>query len=193
MSSKVRSGWCNGHAGARVTVRTNDAANPRVKLVACATVKHAIKTQPLPDRFGKFTFERFSRASAQQTMTIRLIRGDGGPLQPEIRGVGLLGWDASEGKSRLQPSPNLSAVVCELDPGERYDLTVTARPPWPAWGIHLSVIVATGVPAQPEYKVRFYLDVEPRLRAEPDHFLPQEARSPAGWNVRMRWSDDEPP
>ena len=85
------------------------------------------------------------------------------------------------------------AVIRELDPGEEYELTVTARAPWPPWPKPGGVVVATGVPEQPEYMLRFRLDGAARLRAEPEWLLPEDLRSPGGARVHLVWSDDWPP
>lgn len=176
-----------------VTVWTNDAANPRIKLTACASVKHAIRTEPALGQSEKLAFERSAGDPEQQTATIRLLRGEGKPLRPAVRELGFSKWDASARAFYLEPSPNLTADIEEVEAGQRYDLTITARPPWPARPTHGEIVLATGAPQQPEFSLRFRLDGSARLRAEPATFDYKELRSPAGSRVDLVWSGHRPP
>ena len=193
-NSLVKAGWCKGGTGERVSVRTNDPVTPRLVLVACAAVKDAMTTDPLPGEHGSFHFPQFSRRSTRETMTIRLLRGDGGPIHPELREIGFPRSEGSGRPWRIEPSQSLSAEVREVDPGERYELTVTARPPWPPWrSTMFQVVVATGVPEQPESKLNLWLYVEPRLRTEPTTLPESDKGSTVRAVARLVWSDDRPP
>jgi hypothetical protein len=134
-------------------VRTNDPLNPRVSLDAWVTVRSAIRTP-----FDNASFKRdgrspryfklgpIERSAGPQMEVIDITRGDGGPLSLRVDSV--------------RPE-SVSAELRELKPGERYELTITANPPWPKWGLYGQVVLSTGVPEQPTVKFGFNVELAP--------------------------------
>jgi hypothetical protein len=127
-------------------VRTNDPLNPRVGLEAWVTVRSAIRTGFDQISIRSFEFDPFLRDAGPQTKVIEITRGDGGPLSMQVESV--------------KPE-SVAAELREVEPGQRYELAVTANPPWPKWPFWGLIVLATGVEEQPQVKLGFKVQVAP--------------------------------
>ncbi len=161
-------------------VWTNDRRKAEVDLDAIANVRSAIRTGFDDISIRSFTFDPFSYRAGPQTKTIQIRRGDGGPLRLAVKSV------SPEGAT---------AELREIEAGERYELTVTLKPPWPAYGPGSGVIaLATGVELQPEAKIGFTTDFQPRVRVVPGQItIPRWGRGEEDYSTSLVWSDDLPP
>lgn len=158
----------------RVTVATNDRANLNVQLECLAKVLSAVQCEPDLVAFGQI-----DRDAPKQTQTIAVSRGDGGPLTPKV----------------VSTSGNAQAVaeLKELEPGEKYELTLTIEPPWPNNAIRGNVTLDTGVEQARFQEIAFYASIPPRLQAEPARLMVRpdpehESRSTS----TLRWAGGPP-
>jgi hypothetical protein len=156
-----------------INVTSNDA-NFRATTLNCeAVIKVPYDMEPNIINFG--TIER---ASAGETRTFKIKRGDGGPLNPEIEPV---------------KDANLKLTLKEITAGDEYDLEVQALPPWPASSVEGYINFKTGVPESPDDKIRYYGRMAVRLRAAPNKIAVQpELKEDLKMRVRMIWSGDKP-
>lgn len=181
----------DSRSGARIShvvnVETNDPAHRCVKLQAAWTTLDAVKWEPLALRF-----EEFARTAESVTETITITRADGGPISPQI----LLVEERSGpdhtwieiSRERMQPA------IRELEKGERYELSLTARRPWPNNGRWSGrVRISTGVDEVPEKTIGFYMKTAKRLTLEPDRFsVPMRATEQSEQRVVLHWSPERP-
>ncbi len=123
-------------------------------------------------------FGRISRSSTETTKTIALGRGDAGPLSPK-----LLPFKETKG---------LEVNLREIEPGEKYSLEFTARPPFENNTLRAKVQLDTGVPEDPSLIIPIYGSIAPRVTARPSRIVvPEKPRS--GWkqSVRLAWDTPE--
>lgn len=158
----------------RVTVTTNDRANISAQLECLAKVLSAVKCEPDLIAFGQI-----ERDAPEQVQTVTISRGDGGPLHPKV--VSTSG--NTEAETELK----------ELEPGEKYELRVAIKPPWPNNAIRGNITLETGVEQAKFQEIAYYASIPPRLQAEPARLMvrpdpEREARSIA----TLRWSGGPP-
>lgn len=156
-----------------VKVETNDRATPVAQLEGVAEVKSAVRLNPSTVNFGQF-----SRRAEAQTKTIELSRGDAGPIKPSVVSTG---------------NPQFEAEIKEIEAGEKYELIVTAKPPWPNDMLRGTLVIDTGVTRSPKEQVTLFARITPRLTATPSRLRvpfdpPQDVEVPA----LLRWSDGPP-
>jgi len=121
-------------------------------LETIAEARAALKIEPQSVAFG-----HIPRDSQEQSKTVVITRGDGGPISPKIA-------------STSCPSP-LKAELREIEPGERYELNVTIGPPWPNGTLRGSLVVETGVSEAPQETIYVYASVPSRLAANPPRLM----------------------
>ncbi len=114
-------------------------------------------------------------SSSSQTVHAKLMRGDGGPISPEIERI---------------DHPNVTATITEVRPGEEYDLVVVASPPWPTEPFRLTPRIRTGVPELPHQSITIYGAVVPSVQVSPSRVLfPIGQGTPQVREVRVTWRD----
>ena len=133
---------------------------------------------PLQMSPNRINFGSLSRNSATKYQVITLTRGDGGPIAPKV-------------SSPLQPGIN--AQVCEIEPGEHYELEVSVGPPWPKDNFRGMLGLKTGVEEAPEISISVIGSVIPRLTAAPKRIVfPMKRTKELEEVVNLRWGDGEP-
>lgn len=140
-----------------LTVRTNDSQRPQIALMANAEIASALQIEPAMISFGQI--DRSSTEPVSKSVKIR--RGSGGPIKPSVDAMA---------------SPSLHAELKEVTPGEEYDLTVTAGPPWPNGPLNTAISVNTGVERSPNEGIPVVIQVQPRLAAEPMYLMVDEKK-----------------
>jgi hypothetical protein len=170
-----------------VTAYTNDAERPRVKLTTVATGRTALVFDPPWPAFGLIP-----RAADSQTTTVTITRGDGGPIQPRV-------IPTRQGSAKLT---TLTTLVREIEAGERYELDVTAHPPWPTrdrpWArmesTKRAIWLETGVPESPLERVTVSAIFERRLSASPWRMtIPPRRDGPVELRCVLEWAGNAPP
>ncbi len=159
----------------KFVVNTNDRASAQVTLEGSAAVKTAMRTDPQRVSFGQV-----KRLSGEQRQTIRILRGDGGPITPEVVSTG---------------NPQIDTELREITAGESYELDVIIRPPWPNAPMRGTVVLATGIEEIGRQEVMVYVPIEQRVRANPPRLSikPADEEGQAQDMVlRFTWSDEEP-
>lgn len=162
--------------GESLAVLTNDPDNGKVALRSRAKLLTALRIPSERLKIGPL-----ARTAGPTTGSMRIERGDDGPLNPRI--------------TALQPpeAAGLEAVLKEIEPGEIYDLEVTISPPWPVEGYSGRVVLATGIEQQPEQTIGIRADFEPRLRAEPASIMVAPDTRQSKHTIKLLWSTDNPP
>ncbi|MBU0617999.1 MAG: DUF1573 domain-containing protein, partial [Planctomycetes bacterium] len=156
-----------------VRVTTNDAKNQSPTLACEGSVKVPFEMQPTA-----VNFSQIERGGEAQRKTVKITRGDAGPLALELAPV---------------EHENIAATLREVEQGELYELDVELVPPWPNRAIQANLTVKTGVEEVPEEKIRVYARVAPRLRANPSRFtIPRTMQSDLDLKARLTWSGGDP-
>lgn len=107
-----------------------------------------------------------------------LTRGDGGPIRPSLTPV---------------RDQNFEAAITELEAGEKYELRIRAKPPWPNDRIRTSLRLSTGVPEAASDVISVYANITPLIAANPKRLtIPQESPTPVEREVRVRRTDNKP-
>jgi len=154
-------------------VTTNDPEHSSEILTCRGEVKVPIKMRPSSMRFKKIP-----RSATSQTQAVKLLRGDGGPIKPEIVPI------EEEG---------IVAEITEVVAGEEYDLQVTLSPPWSSRQIRTNITVKTGVDEAPDSTLIVVADVERRVKAVPDRLtLLQQQETATTKTVKLIWAGDNP-
>lgn len=143
----MRVGTRPGPFNKNFIVRTNDSQQPSFSLKGTVQVLAAIQIDPMAVSFGDLP-----RTGGPQERTVRIRRGDAGPLRPEIV---------------PNPTHKFESALREIVPGEEYELTVRIEPPWPPGGVRGQLVLKTGVPEQPQAPLTVMGIVRPVGRAMP--------------------------
>lgn len=152
---------------------TNDVENPNPTLTCEGSVKAPFEMKPSLVNFG--TIERDSEA---QRKTIKITRGDAGPLALELGPIS---------------SENVKATLREIEAGESYELDVELVPPWPKQTIRTSLTLKTGVEQVAEEKITVHARIAQRLRVAPPRFaIPAQLVSDLDLKSRLVWSGGSP-
>lgn len=86
---------------------------------------------------------------------------------------------------------NVQAEVREIEPGEKYELTVTLLPPFGPKRVSVQLKLQTGVVEAPELTLPIYAIVAPRVTALPRYLsVPSERQKPWERTIELIW--DEP-
>jgi hypothetical protein len=180
--------WCRvGQSSDHVQVRTNDRVTPKLTLAAETNVLSALRSADQRYGWWRVDFGKLPRDAGPQTKSIVFERGNGGPLD-----VKLLGIAPPRGRESDVPPDNVEAAVRMLEPGERYAVDITIKPPWPG-PISGRVRVSTGVSEQPEDEIGFSAIVPPRVMftCEPPT-LPRVRTETRTMKLWPKWSADQP-
>lgn len=123
-------------------------------------------------------FGAIPRAAATQYQTVTLLRSEGGPIAPT-----------------LVPSKRsvVDSQICEIEPGERYELVLSLSPPWPTRQFRERLEIETGLEGAPKQAIRVVGSIKPRLAAIPNRFLFSENQEQeTELDVRLEWDDNKP-
>lgn len=152
---------------------TNDAENQNPSLFCEGSVKVPFEMQP-----AAISFPQIERNAETQRKTIKITRGEGGPLAPELSPV---------------EHENVKASLREVERGEIYELDVELSPPWPNRAIQTYLTLKTGVAEVGEERIRVYARVAPRLSSVPTRFtIPRNITSDLDLRARLVWSGGNP-
>ena len=130
----------------KLTVSSNDAKNPKLTLVCKGKCLVPFKSTPRYARFRDIEDD-----ATPLPATIKITRGDGGPLQLEIVRTG---------------KPGIEAHLHELEPGEQYELVIAVTPPQKPGRLRSWVRLKTGIEEIPEKDIPVYAEI-PSSWAEP--------------------------
>jgi hypothetical protein len=149
---------------------------PQTSLECVLAIKSAMTVQPISASFGMFSVD-----DEVQTRTLTLTPGDVGSIHPKIVSTG---------------ADQITAELKEIEPGQKYELTVKLTPPWPERGIVRGrLVLDTGVEDKevPPEKITVYGRVAPRLAALPSQFrIRSDPDQDRDYRVRLRWSNNDP-
>ncbi|MBP7747118.1 MAG: hypothetical protein KA383_13415 [Phycisphaerae bacterium] len=169
----VPTGNRRGQVTKSVFVETNDRANAKVTLECVAKVLTALKCEPENVLFGQV-----KRSYPAQKNTVKISRGDAGPIKPEVLSTG---------------NPQIKAEIREIEPGEKYELDVTIEPPWPNGMLRGNMQLKTGIPEGANESLLVTANIAPRLQVSPQRFvLRGAAASDLRLVARLNWDDDNP-
>ena len=152
---------------------TNDPDHPNETLQCEGRILMPMQMTP-----GRVNFGNISRSEPTKNQVVTLTRGDGGPISPKV--------------SRTK-QPGLHAQVCEIEPGEHYELEISVGPPWPDGMFRDGLTLKTGVEAAPEMMLSVSGRVIPRLTAIPKRItFPEKRTEESEQVVDFQWSDGKP-
>lgn len=169
----VSTGVRAGKLTRSVTVKTNDRETPQSSLQCVAVVKSALTIEPPTLNFGNV-----ERGTGTLTRTVKIKRGDAGPIHPKLV---------------EEPGQNYEAVLKELTPGEEYELTVSATPPWPNDMLRGNLKIEAGTERATQETVNIFARVMPRVTPVPSRFsVPAERTTEQKLTAQLKWSDNKP-
>jgi hypothetical protein len=156
-----------------IDVLTNDRDHATVKLECAAEVLSALKFEPDTLNFGMLR-----RSDPTLVRTVRVMRGSGVPIKPKVLAV---------------TNPQVAAELNEVQPGDVYELTVTAQQPWPKGNLFAAVQLETGVEQAPHDNLMVSGMVAPRVEPNPSRFLLRpNMSSDTELVARLVWDGDPP-
>ena len=127
---------------------------------------------------NRLTLGRVARSDAVSYRTFDLKRGDGGAIAPK-----LVPFHAKE----------FDATLCEIAPGEHYELVIAIQPNLSVGAIHQTLRIETGVPETPVIPLVVTGIVPPRVTLLPKHFgLPADRNQDMALSIRLIWDDGKP-
>jgi hypothetical protein len=136
-------------------------------------VQAALEIAPTTANLGNI-----SRDSGPIKKTLHVKRGAGGPIDPKIKSTG---------------SPHVEAELVAVQPGEHYELHLTASPPWPNGLLRGMLVMETGVERSPLERITVYGRVTPRLTAIPNRLtIPRRVDRALDLKSTLRWSSEKP-
>ncbi len=134
-----------------ITVYTNDPTHSLETLVCRGEILEGVKFTPNRVNFGSV-----SRLDKAQTKTITITRGDGAPLKPKLHETN---------------NKAVTAELKEITPGERYEIAVTATPPFTEDQLRTNIRFDTGVPEVPTTNIPIMGRMKPLVEAKPRRFV----------------------
>lgn len=128
---------------------------------------------------SRVNFGQIESSAESQRKTVKITRGDGGPLALELVPL---------------EHANVQASLREIEPGERYELDIDLRPPWPKNRyVRADLKLKTGVSQASEESIRVYATIAQRLRANPALFrLQSGSPTESEKTAKLIWSGGEP-
>ncbi|MCP4594329.1 MAG: DUF1573 domain-containing protein [bacterium] len=128
-----------GNFTKRVNLTTNDPKQPKMALLCKGRVLVPFRASP---KFANFT--DIEDGTTPLPMTVSIRRGDGGPLNLEVKEIHTSGVEVD-----LQ----------EIEPGEQYELTIGITPPQKPGKLRSWIKVKTGVKELPETTIPVYATI----------------------------------
>lgn len=152
---------------------TNDPDHPNETLQCEGRILMPMQMSP-----NRVNFGNISRSEPTKNQVVTLTRGDGGPISPKV--------------SRTRQR-GLNAQVCEIEPGEHYELEISIGPPWPDGLFRDALTIKTGVEVAREMTLSVSGRVIPRLTAIPKRITFAMKRAEESEQVvNLQWSDGKP-
>jgi hypothetical protein len=149
---------------------TNDPNHPKETLQCRGKILEPVHIKPRRINFGKVHY-----SSGEQSKKVVLTRGDGGPLQLELKPLA---------------SKDFEIQLWEVKPGEKYELEATLKPPFSSKRLWGSVNLDTGIPEAPLATVPIYATVVPRVSPRPAFIgVPGEPLENWRQTLELVWSD----
>ncbi len=150
-------------------MQTNDPNHPNETLTCEGRVLVPVMLDPKRVNFGRIT-----RGAQIHHKTVTLVRGDGGPISPEVLPFRQAGLDAQ---------------ICEIEPGELYELELTLEPPYPNKSIRQMLRLKTGLAKAPEMTLYVTGSITPRVTSVPSSFtFPSNREGAVEEVVHLRWA-----
>jgi hypothetical protein len=163
-----------GQANQTVTLITNDPAQPRVPIKLTGEVKPVYDLDPKEGLiFGQLT------QSSNETRTVKIANKYTDPLHLQLK----------EG----QDFGPFGIQLKDVEPGRRYALSATTKPPLKVDRFQALVLLTTGLELVPEIRVPLYGFVQPPVSLRPTKlFLPKNSVSDIKRVLQLSYTADYP-
>lgn len=173
MKVTLSGGHTPGKVSKSIQMRSNDRDNAITNLVATLSVASALKFEPSALNLG-----RIERDAPEVRRTVKVRRGDGGPINPKLV---------------VSSNSSVHAELREIREGEEYEVDVVVSPPFPNNSFNAVVALQTGVEKSPQEALNITAQIAPRVTAVPSFFavLPDEAEEQK-IRVQLNWSGGTP-
>jgi hypothetical protein len=169
----MATGQKRGKLSRIIAVTTNDRSSQSVNLECEAEILSALKCDPENVNFGQI-----KRSDTRAEKTVKITRGNGGPIKPKVVSSG---------------NPQVTADLREVEPGESYELAIVTEPPWPNGMLRANVQIETGVEQAPTESIMVFANVAPRVQASPQRFtIRPDSTTDSKVVARLNWDDDHP-
>ncbi|MBL8878734.1 MAG: DUF1573 domain-containing protein [Phycisphaerales bacterium] len=162
-----------GKVSQTVTIQTNDPANPQATVKVEGEVKPVYTAEPGP----YIQFGRLSKSSKDtQKITIKNEYTDKLNL-----------------KMKDKPEGPFDIELKEIEPGMKYELTATSRPPLTMGVVKADVKLETGVELLPEIDISVQGYVQPPVMVNPAQlWIPPQTSQPTERIIRVTYVTDKP-
>ncbi len=162
------------HARQTVTLETNDPSRPEVVLQVVGEVRPVFEIKPTDGLvFAQLLREAVEKRSVEITnlytakVALKLAEG--------------------------QELKSCSVEVKELEPGMRYEVTATTKPPLAVGRVQQNVKFTTGLPRMPEINLNVYWYVQPPVEVSPlKLFLSKASSKEMVRQLRVTYTPDQP-
>lgn len=175
--TKFKISYNTSHAGKAqktVTVTTNDPEHPSAVIRVNGSVKALVAATP-SDRVAFSNLE----TDSVESRTIQLESQYNAPLNLKLR-------------ENPNPGP-FTVELKELEPGKRYELTVTTKPPLALNLNNTTVILETGLNTAPTVPVYLTASVPPRVAVIPARLsVAASAKQPAQQTLQVNYRASTP-
>jgi hypothetical protein len=169
----MNAGIRRGPFNKKISVTTNDREHQSLQIECVANVKAAFALEPPSDTIN---FGSIRRSYPAQKQMVTILRGDGGPIHPELLSTG---------------NPQVAAELKEIEPGEKYELEVGIAPPWPNGMLRSIMNFTTGVEQVPNQTLSVFANIAPRLQANPARLTVRAGNADEAELVtRLMWDGD---
>lgn len=145
-----------GNFQKNVSIESNDPVTPKIRLRLKGEVKRYVEISPSTANFGRITDQE------PRTRELTITNNTDKPLELTMK----------PGRNE-----NYSYELIEKEPGKRYALRVTAKPPFKEGRLSDSVQLTTNVDQQKNLTIRAIGTVPPRLEVQPSSVIVNKSRS----------------
>ena len=138
-----------------ITISSNDPLTPKLRLKLKGTVKRYVDVSPMSASFGRITDQE------ERTRELTITNNTDKPLVLTLN----------------KPSTDyFTFEIVEKDPGKRYGLRVTAKPPFTTGPMRTILKIDTNIEKQKQIEIRANAVVPPRLEVQPTSVIVRSPR-----------------
>lgn len=156
-----------------VRVTSNDPKQPTVTVSCMGTVFVPFRLDQ-----NRVAFAKTKNTEGPVYRTVTITRGESGPIHPTVLPHKHMGLDAQ---------------ICEIEPGEVYELEISMDHPWPNGYFRYPLRINPGIPDMPSDTVYVLGTIVKRLATIPERFtVPFKRSRDSLHSIRLRWTDNKP-
>jgi hypothetical protein len=137
-----------GASTAKLTIKSNDPANPELTFMLNGFVRRSVQMDPA---YG--VGFRMLDPNENRTQTVKLTNQELAPMNPQLKPLA---------------SGKFSAELRTLQPGREYEVAITTKPPFSREAVVDKLLIDTGLEQEPTLEVVVRGEVVDRIQLYPD-------------------------